>query len=183
MIEPDSKILQEDEAMAKVNGYLFPVCVDTGAWMSLIPKELANLDSLTGRVIRSKMVNGVTMDLDEAKLEWEVEGIEFEGKVGVVEGEKIGWVGLLSVCFSSEKDLELMRCIVKHKMKECSYIPPYVEGVTVHGARIEKPVSMGGDENKSTNNSVDVERVGDSMCLSSLFDENNKCAESVQVVR
>ncbi len=113
MIEPDSKILQADEAMAKVNGYLFPVCVDTGAWMSLIPKELVNLDSLTGRVIRSKMVNGVTMDLDEAKLEWEVEGIEFEGKVGVVEGEKIGWVGLLSVCFRSEKDLELMRCIGK----------------------------------------------------------------------
>ncbi len=114
MVEPNSRSLKADEAMATINGYQFPVCVDTGARISLLPKELVDQNSLTGKVIRSKMVNGITMDLEEVELKWEVESIELEGKVGVVEGECIG---LLSVCFSPEEDLRLMKEIGEHKIK------------------------------------------------------------------
>ena len=44
-----TEVLADNELLGRVNGYWFPMTLDTGASVSLIPREFVGEDAFTGR--------------------------------------------------------------------------------------------------------------------------------------
>ena len=95
--KPSIKEMQDNEILVNVAGKNIPVTLDSGATITVLPKEAVPIEWLTGKQIVGK---GFSIDhhlnIEEANLSLTVAGKKMETLGGVVSSEDINGIGVLS---------------------------------------------------------------------------------------
>ena len=101
-----TEVLADNELLGRVNGYWFPMTLDTGASVSLIPREFVGEDAFTGRTehLRGFDKNAPTIEAPIARVELEIGGRRVTREVAVVDGETLGWEGVFSSRLGSREE-------------------------------------------------------------------------------
>ena len=139
---PDREIavLDKNEVIVSIDKVHFPMTIDTGTKISLVPRELVPAQCLSGTTQR---FNGA----DESKgfSEGEIVNVALciasqyrDAKVIAVPGQDLGWIGALSLDISSRDDLALLNTLADQRAgmlkEETLYLPPTDEEGQVIGA-------------------------------------------------
>ena len=125
-----TEVLADNELLGRVNGYWFPMTLDTGASVSLIPREFLGEDAFTGRTehLRGFAKNAPTIEAPIARVELEIEGRRVTREVAVVDGETLGWEGVFSSRLGSREELNLLLEFQKAREAlsedQAKYVPP-----------------------------------------------------------
>ena len=98
--------LRGNELLAKVEGYSIPMTIDSGAEMSVIPKELVDVVKYTGRteVIKSFAVSDEPCEVPVAEVTMEIGGHKVVREVALVDGNTLSWRGSFASKFSDTED-------------------------------------------------------------------------------
>ena len=91
------KFLADYELYAKVRDQCFVVTIDTGADITILPKEVILPSELTGNKIQGRCTNGTGLKMEEALAEMEVGGMTIKRRVGVAPVTTIDWTRMLSL--------------------------------------------------------------------------------------
>ena len=85
-------ILKENEMMAKIGDFFFPMTIDSGAEVTLVPKEFVDPMDLNGinRKVRWGLHEEGVMIAEEAVVTYTLGGSELNSAVTTVPGERIG---------------------------------------------------------------------------------------------
>ena len=104
-IKPEVKELHDNEILVQVEGKDIPVTLDSGATITVLPKEMIPNTWLTGRQIAGK---GFGIDhevnIEEAHLSLQVAGKHLTTMGGVVPAEQINGIGVLSYKSTNGKE-------------------------------------------------------------------------------
>ena len=89
--------LAENDVMASVNSHLVPMTLDSGAEISLVPKEFVNPDNYTGESLKFKGVDaaGEWIEAKVANVTIRIGPESFQERVLAVPGERLGCTVLL----------------------------------------------------------------------------------------
>ena len=132
-----SRTLAGNELYAWVGEKCLVVMVDTGADLTILPKEVVDKDQLTGRKIQSRCANGTPLELEVAAVEIEICGDTISRHVEVIPGDTIGWIGMLSVPLMGEKNRELLLRLMEFRENmaqvELTYYTPRLQGKELKG--------------------------------------------------
>ena len=95
--QPEVKELHDNEILVKVQGTDIPVMLDSGATITVLPKEMVPETWLTGRKIAGKgFGTDHDVNIEEAHLSLQVAGKQLSTMGGVVPAEQINGIGVLS---------------------------------------------------------------------------------------
>ena len=111
--KPSIKELQENEILVKVAGKDVPVTLDSGATITVLPKEMVPNTWLTGKQIVGKGFGiNHNLDMEEANLSLSVAGKKMTTLGGVVPSKEINGIGVLSYrSTNSTKDLSFSKLL------------------------------------------------------------------------
>lgn len=131
--------LKKGHLMAKVNGYYFPMTLDSGASISLIPEEFVPASCFTGKMVTIEQVwSGAVEKGREAYVWLQIGTLNFETRVCTAKGVDIAWTGVLSLPLDDEESrakavlLGIERQnLVKDKLM---FIPPRIANDILYGA-------------------------------------------------
>ena len=115
MREHSPELLDENDVLATVDGYSFPMIIDTGANISIMPTEFVTEDSLIRRVESTKGIEKTALfrDVPTALVDIRVGELVIPRKVALLDGETLGWEGVLS--FSLRRDGEQLAQVTKYR--------------------------------------------------------------------
>ena len=123
-------MLKENETMVSIDGIQIPTTIDTGASVSLVPRELIPTECLTGR---KQVYVGIekskgNSDGELANVTMRILDQERSVEVTAMPGERLGWVGALTMSLIDREDKELLTKLADSRCnmsdEEVSYIPP-----------------------------------------------------------
>ena len=124
------EVLGRNDAMAKANGHLVPITFDSGAAMSLIPREFVSARNYTGK---KRCFKGVLTKYDweeapEAIVTMHCGPVSFTDKMLAVLGEDLGWHGVVQHDLRDELQAEqvtkAMKWTASLSKGVVKYIPP-----------------------------------------------------------
>ena len=78
--------LRNNDIVASCGGHQFPITLDTGESLTILPKEVVDVSNLTGISINSRCANGTSLVPEEAMVEFTVCDKKLFRRVGVVPG-------------------------------------------------------------------------------------------------
>ena len=139
---PEREIFRLDVCVciASVCGVNMPMILDTGARMTLVPREYIPENCLTGvnMTFNSADATKGTLEGEAGEIAVRVGGVTRKETAIAVPGERIRWIGMLSVNLRDEKDLEIIANAKKERdekgKRADEYILPVAEGNMVIGA-------------------------------------------------
>ena len=115
MREHSPELLDENDVLATVDGYSFPMTIDTGAKISIMPTEFVREDLLIGRVENIKGFEKTALfgEVPTALVDIRVGELVIPRKVALLDGETLGWEGALS--FRLRRDGEPLAQVTKYR--------------------------------------------------------------------
>ena len=156
--------LNRNDAIAEANGYLIPITFDSGAAVSLIPREFVSVRDYTGKKRRFK---GVLTKYDweeapEVMITMHCGPVSFTDKMLAVPGEDLGWHGViqhdLRDAEKTEQATKAMRWTAGLAKGVVRYIPPKMDQGTAKGA-VVVPDGVGSVEVQEVPQSDEVVEV------------------------
>ena len=101
--------LRGNELLAKVEGYSIPMTIDSGAEISVIPKELVDVVKYTGRteVIKSYAESDEPREVPVAEVTMEIGGHKVVREVALVDWNTLSWRGSFASKFNDTEDVSL----------------------------------------------------------------------------
>ena len=123
-------VLGRNELLARVEGYLLPMTLDTGATISVVPKEIVSGEKYTGRVevLQGYAKDDPVREAPVAEVTIEIGGYKVTREAALIAGEVIGWEEAFAsdIFDNSEYNLlsELRRVRKSLEGDELKYIPP-----------------------------------------------------------
>ena len=101
--------LRGNELLAKVEGYSIPMTIDSGAEISVIPKELLDVVKYTGRteVMKSYTESYEPREVPVAEVTMEIGGHKVVREVALVDGNNLSWRGSFASKFNDTEDVSL----------------------------------------------------------------------------
>ena len=94
---------------AKVEGYSIPMTIESGAEISVIPKELVDVVKYTGRteVIKSYAESDEPREVPVVEVIMEIGGHKVVREVALVDGNTLSWRGSFASKFEDTEDMSL----------------------------------------------------------------------------
>jgi len=129
-----ARVLGHNDVLAEVGGICIPATLDTGADVTLLPKELDCVKQLTGETTTVKGIGNETMKAPLAEVEFLVEGKKMSATAAMVPGEFLGWEGALAFSLDDEKMFEILCELNKRRQERYK-----------DNSRLYIPVTVGSD--------------------------------------
>ena len=160
--KPSIKELQENEILVRVAGKDVPVTLDSGATITVLPKEMVPETWLTGKQIVGKGFGiNHSLNIEEANLSLLVAGRKMKTLGGVIPSKEINGIGVLSYrSTSNTKDLnfpKLLEDALKRSDKDRLYFD-YNNTTQEEQGAVKDSMNEGGSE-------VDKEEEEDKLSL------------------
>ena len=125
------KQFKQNQIIADIDGINLPVTLDTGAAISIFPKELVPVKALTGRTIKATAVlRSQPMVIEEAMLKFNVNNHPIEVMGGVLPGAELNWVGIVGYDRNRTHLEQFMNEIFIEMMKRPVINPDYEDNLT-----------------------------------------------------
>jgi len=119
--------LQGEEVFGAVGGCQLCITVDTGAQITVVPKQCVHPDQFTGETKKVKSFQGLVVEGDACHVQFQIGGRLFDRDAVAVDGEVIHWTPCLRVPLSPKTELEfLMDLAEKNSGKTQKYVPPQI---------------------------------------------------------
>ena len=186
--KPSVKELQENEILVKVAGKEIPVTLDSGATITVLPKELVPDAWLTGKTIMGKgFGNNHKLTMQEANLTLTVAGKKMTTLGGVIPSKDINGTGVLSYrSTSNNKELKfpkLLEDALKRDDDDRLYLDyssttQKDQGVVLHSVD-EGSTETDNDEGVDKEEEEDERSLG-SMDEGSLVEEEGRLEEELE---
>jgi len=117
--------LNEEELFGAVNGFDTCITVDTGAQISVVPKQFVLSTQWMGNVRKVKAFQGTVVEGEECSVEFKIGGRTFSREAVAVDGELIHWTPCFRVPLASEDMLFMVELAKEKDGKEVQlYHPP-----------------------------------------------------------
>ena len=99
-------VLYKNDLMAKIGEFSFPMTMDSGAQVTLVPREFVDPKDLTGETIKARWGRGKAgeMEAEKALVRLKLGNEQIERFVGAVPGDLIEWTGMYEFDLSKEAD-------------------------------------------------------------------------------
>ena len=140
------EVLKENDLLVRVGGSSFPATLDTGATVSVIPKEFVREDALTGETeqIRGFREDVPFQEAPLAEVSIQAGGLTLKRKVALLDGKSLGWEGAISFsCKDREQRKQLTKLLdYRSNMTEeqAQYLPPRKVRGKMTGAVAWEPI-------------------------------------------
>ena len=133
-------VLYKNNLMAKIGEFSFPMIMDSGAQVTLVPREFVDPKDPTGETIKARWGRGKAgeMEAEKALVRLKLGNEQIECFVGAVPGDLIEWTGMYEFDLSREADRLLWMAWEKKREglteDQMRFISPGVHGGEVKGA-------------------------------------------------
>ena len=132
--------LEPGDMLVKVNGHYFPATMDTGATVSVVPKEFVREEDYTGETETItgpwKKLGRLTAPVVEVSAQ--VGDLTLVKRAVVVEGNALDWVGIIAFTANDMVERQqlnrVFECKDKLSEEQLKFVPPKIEKGVVHGA-------------------------------------------------
>jgi len=129
--------LSEEELFGEVNGNEMCITIDTGAQISVVPKEFVLPEQWTGNKRKVRAFQGTIVEGDECRVEFTIGGRKFARDAVAVEGELIQWTPCFRVPLASKEEMMFVTELAEVETRRetaVKYQPPrMVDGVLQAG--------------------------------------------------
>jgi len=162
---PDRKPLelQEEEFFGAIGECKMSITVDTGAQISVVPRECVHPDRLMGVTKKVRSFQGLLVEGEACSVDFVVGDRVFSREAVAVEGSLINWTPCLQVPFLPREDLDYIMGLAEQKNREEPqlYQPPRVQDGVLHsGFLVSRVTEEGGSESScETDSSESIEQV------------------------
>jgi len=140
--------LSEEELFGDVNSCATSITIDTGAQISIVPRECVLSDQWTGNRRKVRGFQGAIVEGEECRVQFTIGGRKFDREAVAVEGEMIHWTPCLRVPLRPREELDFLLKLAKEKEEKDTvrYQPPRM----VRGKLRSGFMVSGGDLNTHT---------------------------------
>jgi len=147
--------LQEEELFGAIGDCQLSITVDTGAQISVVPKECVRPDQLTGEQRKVRSFQGLLVEGEACKGQFTLGGKVFNREAVAIAGDLLNWTPCFRVPLTPRSELEFVMDLAEKRRKEEGahlYVPPKLhQGKLLSGYLVSGESGVADRETTSEN--------------------------------